>query len=176
MAIHGLADATPVLPGPGRYWIAPGAQVIGRVILGDEASVWFNAVVRGDNEPIRIGSRANIQDGAVLHSDEGVPLSIGADCTIGHRAILHGASIGEASLIGMGAIVLNGAVIGAGSVVGAHALVTEGKVFAEGSLIIGSPAKAVRALDDDERQAVLASAARYVANWRRFAATLSRIG
>ena len=114
MAIHGLADATPVLPGPGRYWIAPGAQVIGRVILGDDASVWFNAVIRGDNEPIRIGARTNIQDGAVLHSDEGVPLSIGADCTIGHRAILHGATIGEASLIGMGAIVLNGAVIGPG--------------------------------------------------------------
>jgi carbonic anhydrase/acetyltransferase-like protein (isoleucine patch superfamily) len=176
MPIHDLDDATPVLPAPGRYWIAPGAHLIGRILLGDEASVWFNAVVRGDNEPISIGARTNIQDGAVLHSDAGVPLTVGADCTIGHRVILHGATIGEGTLIGMGATVLNRAVIGAGSLVGANALVTEGKVFAEGSLILGSPARAVRPLDHGERSALLAAAAHYVANWRRFAAGLSITG
>jgi carbonic anhydrase/acetyltransferase-like protein (isoleucine patch superfamily) len=176
MPIHVLDDAAPVLPAPGRYWIAPGAHLIGRVVLGDQASIWFNAVVRGDNEPIRIGARTNIQDGAVLHSDEGVPLTVGADCTIGHRVILHGATIGEGTLVGMGATVLNGAVIGAGSLVGANALVTEGKVFAEGSLILGSPARAARTLDDAERSALLAAAAHYVANWRRFVAGLSTTG
>jgi carbonic anhydrase/acetyltransferase-like protein (isoleucine patch superfamily) len=176
MPVHELQGAAPVLPAPGRFWIAPGAYLIGRVLLGDEASVWFNAVVRGDNEPISIGARTNIQDGAVLHSDAGVPLTVGADCTVGHRAILHGATIGEGTLVGMGATVLNGAVVGPGSLIGANALVTEGKVFAEGSLILGSPARAVRKLDDVERGALLAAAAHYVANWRRFAAGLSTTG
>jgi carbonic anhydrase/acetyltransferase-like protein (isoleucine patch superfamily) len=176
MPIHDLDDAAPVLPAAGRFWIAPGAQLIGRVLLGDEASVWFNAVVRGDNEPITIGARTNIQDGSVLHSDAGAPLTIGADCTIGHRVILHGATIGEGTLVGMGATVLNRAVIGAGSLVGANALVTEGKVFAAGSLILGSPARAVRMLDDAEQSALMAAAAHYVANWRRFAAGLATTG
>src|SRR5436189_17640 len=129
MPLFALGLYRPQLPAADRHWIAPGAQVVGRVTLGAEASVWFNAVIRGDNEVIRIGARTNIQDGAVLHSDEGSPLTIGADCTIGHRAILHGCTIEDGCLIGMGATILNGAVIGRGSLVGANALVTEGKVF-----------------------------------------------
>jgi carbonic anhydrase/acetyltransferase-like protein (isoleucine patch superfamily) len=175
MPVYSLGEFAPVLPGEGRCWIAPGAHVIGRVHLGEDASVWFNAVIRGDNEPIRIEARTNIQDGAVLHTDEGAPLTIGADCTIGHGAILHGATIGAGCLVGMGAVVLNRAVIGEGCLVGARALVTEGKVFPDGSLILGSPAKAVRQLDAAERLALLAAATHYVENWRRFAGRLAAV-
>lgn len=153
-------------------WIARSAQVIGRVDLGARASVWFGAVIRGDNEPITIGPETNIQDNAVLHSDAGSPLCIGAGCTIGHSAIVHGCRLGDNVLIGMGATVLNGAVIGEGSIVGAGALVTGGKEFAPGSMILGSPAKCVRALTDEEITANRHSAASYVANAARFAAGL----
>lgn len=156
-------------------WIAPGAQVIGDVRLGDDVGIWFGAVMRGDNTPILVGARSNIQDGAMCHSDPGAPLTIGADCTIGHHAILHGCTIGDGVLIGMGAIVLNRAAIGDGSLVGAGALVTEGKVFAPGSLIVGSPARAVRTLDETARAALRASAEHYVANARKYAAGLTRI-
>jgi carbonic anhydrase/acetyltransferase-like protein (isoleucine patch superfamily) len=172
MTHYALGAIRPELPPAGHYFIAPGAHVIGRVVLGEDVSVWFNAVIRGDNEPIRIGARSNIQDGALLHSDEGFPLSVGSDCTIGHRAILHGATIGDGSLIGMGATILNGAVIGRSSLVGANTLVTEGNVFADRSLIVGAPAKAVRSLDDKAVAAILASAAHYIANWKRFATGL----
>jgi carbonic anhydrase/acetyltransferase-like protein (isoleucine patch superfamily) len=144
------------------------------VTLGEDASLWFGATVRGDNEPIRIGARTNVQDGAVLHSDIGSPLTVGDDCTIGHRAVVHGCTIGPGSLVGMGATILNGAVIGAGSLVGAHALVTEGKVFPERSLIMGAPARPVRTLDEAAVAGLLAAAAHYVSNWRRFAAELRR--
>lgn len=173
MPIASLQGEAPVLPPSGRYWVAPGAYLVGRVVLGEDASLWFNAVVRGDNEVIRIGARTNIQDGAVLHSDDGFPLTIGDDCTIGHSAVVHGCTIGAGSLVGMGATILNGAVIGAGSLVGANALVTEGKVFPERSLIVGSPAKAVRQLDDAALAKLLASAAHYAANARRFASGLA---
>ena len=175
MPIYALDGAEPSLPPPGRFWVAPDATVVGRVTLGEDASVWFAAVLRGDNEPMRIGARTNIQDGTVCHSDDGFPLVVGDDCTIGHAAILHGCTIGDGCLIGMGATVLNGAVIGKGSLVGANALVTEGKVFPDHSLIVGAPAKAIRTLDEAAVAGLLRSAAHYAANARRFAAGLRRI-
>jgi carbonic anhydrase/acetyltransferase-like protein (isoleucine patch superfamily) len=175
MPIYSLEGIAPDLPHPQRYWIAPDAHVIGRVRLGSDVSVWFGAALRGDNEWIEIGARANIQDGAVLHTDMGYPLTIGEGTTVGHHAILHGCSIGSNTLIGMGATILNGARIGANSIVGANALVTEGKEFPDGSLIVGSPAKVVRSLDADAIQRLRSSAARYVDNGRRYARELVRI-
>lgn len=153
-------------------WTAPDANLIGRVVVESEASVWFGATLRGDNEEIRVGAGSNVQEGAVLHTDIGYPLIIGPDCTIGHRAILHGCQIGAGSLIGMGAIILNGARIGKGCLIGAGALVTEGKEIPDGSLVIGVPAKVVRLLDAEAIARLLASAASYRANARRFRATL----
>ena len=175
MPIYALDGLRPVLPAAGRYWIAPNASVIGNVRLGEDCGVWFGATLRGDNEPIALGARSNIQEGSTLHTDMGFPLDIAEDCTIGHNAILHGCTIGAGSLIGMGAIVLNGARIGKGCLVGAGALVTEGKTFADFSLIIGSPAKTIRSLDKDAVEGLLRSAAHYVENWRRFARGLKRI-
>jgi carbonic anhydrase/acetyltransferase-like protein (isoleucine patch superfamily) len=137
MPIYSLGAQSPRLPEAGQFWVAPGAQVVGRVHLGVNVGIWFGAVLRGDRELIEIGEYSNIQDGAVLHSDPGFPLTIGAHVTVGHRAILHGCSIGAGTLIGMGATVLNGAKVGSGCIVGANALVTEGKEFPDGSLIVG---------------------------------------
>ncbi len=176
MPIYALDDLVPDLPPEGQFWIAPDAHVIGRVRLGPEVGVWFGAVIRGDNEWIEIGARTNIQEGAMLHTDLGSPLHLGPDCTIGHHAILHGCTVGENALIGMGATVLNNARIGANSIVGANALVTEGKEFPDNSLIVGAPAKAVRTLDDGAAARLRLSAAHYVENWRRFAGGLRRIG
>lgn len=156
-------------------WIAPSADLIGDVQLGEDANVWFGAVLRGDNTPILVGARSNIQEGAMGHSDPGAPLTIGADCTIGHHAILHGCRIEDRVLIGMGAIVLNRAVIAEGSIVGAGALVTEGKTFPPGSLIVGSPARAVRQLDAAAQAMLTVSAAHYVEKARAAAAGLKRI-
>lgn len=156
-------------------WIAPSADVIGDVHLGAEASVWFGAVIRGDNTPILIGARSNIQEGAALHSDPGAPLTIGEDVTVGHHAILHGCTVGPRSLIGMGATILNRAVIGEDCIVGAGALVTEGKAFPAGSLIVGSPARAVRTLDDGAKAMLLASARIYVAKAKEYATGLVRV-
>jgi carbonic anhydrase/acetyltransferase-like protein (isoleucine patch superfamily) len=128
-------------------WVAPDANVIGRVVLEDEASVWFGATLRGDNEEIRVGAGSNIQEASILHTDMGFPLIIGANCTIGHRAMLHGCTIGDGSLIGMGATILNGAKIGRGCLIGASALITEGKEIPDGSLVMGAPGKVVRLLD-----------------------------
>jgi carbonic anhydrase/acetyltransferase-like protein (isoleucine patch superfamily) len=150
-------------------WIAPTAVLIGRVIVGAGANIWFGAVLRGDNEPITIGEATNVQENCVLHTDMGYPLTLGDHCTIGHKAMLHGCTIGRGSLIGMSATVLNGARIGASCLVGAAALVTEGKEFAEGSLIMGAPARAVRSLDDAARERLMASARGYRANGARFA-------
>lgn len=149
-------------------WVAPDANVIGRVVLEAEASVWFGATLRGDNEEIRVGAGSNVQEGCVLHTDLGYPLVIGSNCTIGHKAILHGCTIGDGSLIGMGAIVLNGAKIGQGCLIGAGALVTEGKEIPDGSLVMGAPAKVVRSLDAAALARLLASAAGYRQNARRF--------
>lgn len=170
MSCYALDGATPVIATDA--YVAPGAHVIGRVTLGDRVSIWFGAVLRGDNDPITVGADSNIQDGAMVHADPGLPTTIGRGVTVGHHAIVHGATIGDNSLIGMGATLLNGAVIGADCIVGANALVTEGKVFAAGSLIVGSPARVVRALTETEIARLRLSAATYVANARRYATGL----
>ena len=176
MPLYALDDVAPELPRGGRYWVAPDAHVIGRVRLGEDASVWFGSVLRGDNELIDLGDRTNIQEGSMLHTDIGFPMTIGPDCTIGHHAILHGCTISENSLVGMGATILNGAKIGQNSLVGANALVTEGKEFPENSLIVGSPAKAIRTLDAVAIDRLRWTALHYVENWKRFAAGMHRIG
>ncbi len=176
MPLYSLDGKSPMTAGQGAWWLAPDAHVIGDCTLGEDVGIWFGAVLRGDNEPIRIGARSNIQEHAMLHTDPGFPLTVGEDCTIGHRAILHGCTIGDGVLIGMGATILNGAVIPDGCLVGANALVTEGKVFEPASLIVGAPAKSIRTLDDAARQKLLQSAANYVANWKRFSAGLKVIG
>ena len=175
MPIYALGEATPSLPGEGRYWVAPDAHVVGNVILGEDVGFWFGAVARGDNTAITIGARTNVQDGAMLHADPDAPLTIGAGVTIGHHAILHGCTVGDGSLIGMGATVLNHARIGAHCIVGANALVTEGKAFPDFSLIVGAPARVARALDPSIVEKLEASAESYVRNWRRFATGLRRI-
>jgi carbonic anhydrase/acetyltransferase-like protein (isoleucine patch superfamily) len=170
MTIHALDGVAPEIDP--EAWVAPGAQVMGRVALRAGASVWFNAVLRGDNELIEIGAGSNVQDGCVLHTDLGFPLSVGPDCTIGHMAILHGCTVGAGSLIGMGAVVLNGARIGRGALVGAGALVTERAEIPDGMLAIGRPARPVRALTPEQIEGLLRSAAGYRANAARFRAGL----
>jgi carbonic anhydrase/acetyltransferase-like protein (isoleucine patch superfamily) len=174
--IYELDGQKPDLPEEGRYWVAPNASVIGKVRLKTDCSVWFGAVLRGDNEWIELAERSQIQDNSTLHTDPGFPISIGPDCVIGHNVILHGCTIGERALIGMGAIVLNGARIGAGSLVGAGALVTEGKEFPERSLIVGSPARVIRSLDDAAVAAIAAGADIYVRNFKRFAKGIKPVG
>lgn len=176
MPIYALAEQTPLLPKVGEFWIAPDANIIGNVSLSTDVGIWFGATLRGDNELISIGARSNIQEGCTLHTDIGHPLSIGSDCTIGHHAILHGCTIGDNSLVGMGATILNGAKIGRNSLVGAGALVTEGKVFPDNSLIVGVPARVVRTLDEAAAAKLTESAANYVLNWKRFASDLRLIG
>ncbi|MGI3777564.1 MAG: gamma carbonic anhydrase family protein [Janthinobacterium lividum] len=169
MPIHALGEHTPELPPTGQCWVAPGAHVIGQVRLGADVGVWFGAVLRGDNAAIEVGARTNIQENAVLHVDPGTPLSIGEGVTVGHGAIVHGCTVGNNVLVGMGAVVMNRAVIGADSLVAAAAVVTEGKMFPPGSLIVGSPARVVRALTETEIAGLRRSAAHYVENWKRFA-------
>jgi carbonic anhydrase/acetyltransferase-like protein (isoleucine patch superfamily) len=170
MPLYAMDDAAPQL-GQGA-WAAPSADLIGDVRLAARASVWFGAVIRADNTPILIGEDSNIQDGAIGHSDPGFPLSIGARVTVGHQAILHGCTIADDCLVGMGARILNGAVLESECLVGAGALITEGKQFASGSLIVGSPARVVRQLSDAERQALRASAAHYAEKAARYAEAL----
>lgn len=170
MAIHAFEGVVPAVAP--SAWVAPSADLIGDVRVGEGASVWFAVVVRADNTPILIGRDANVQDGSVLHSDPGAPLSIGEGCTIGHRAILHGCTLGRHVLIGMGAIVMNHAAIGDESIVGAGALVSEGKSFPPRSLILGVPARLVRALDDAAVAGLADAAASYVAKRARYAAGL----
>ena len=165
--IYTLGDRAPILEGAGHF-IADNATVIGSVRLGDQASVWFNCVLRGDNDWLTIGARSNIQDGSVLHTDEGIELVVGNGVTVGHKVMLHGCSIGDNSLIGIGSSVLNGAQIGRDCLVGAHALVTENKTFPDRSLILGAPAKVVRELSDEEVAHIRWSADLYVRNASRF--------
>ncbi|MBP2461077.1 MULTISPECIES: gamma carbonic anhydrase family protein [unclassified Rhizobium] len=172
MPIYALGEFQPKLPAPDRFWIAPDANVIGKVELGEDVGIWFGVTLRGDNEPITVGARSNIQEGVMVHTDPAYPVVIGSDCTIGHHAIVHGCVIGDNSLVGMGATILNGARIGRNCLVGANALVTEGKEFPDNSLIVGSPAKAIRTLDDDAVERLRQSAARYVENWKRFSRDL----
>src|SRR5213078_261111 len=171
-----LDGQRPDLPGSGRHWIAESAVVIGRVRLKRDASIWFGAVLRGDNEWIEIGERSQIQDNATLHTDPGFPMVIGANCVIGHKVMLHGCIIGENSLIGMGAILLNGSKIGKNSLVGAGALVTEGKAFPDNSLIVGAPARAIRTLDEKAVAMSARGADIYVQRSQQYAKGLKRIG
>jgi carbonic anhydrase/acetyltransferase-like protein (isoleucine patch superfamily) len=175
MPIFAIEDSAPDFADRATGWIAPGATVIGNVRVGRDVSIWFGAVLRGDNEPIVIGDRSNVQEHVIMHTDPGFPLAVGSGCTIGHRALLHGCTIGDDCLIGMGAILLNGSCIGRDSLVAAGALVTEGKEFPEGSLIVGVPAKVVRSLDTKALARIKASSAHYVANARRFAAGLAQV-
>jgi carbonic anhydrase/acetyltransferase-like protein (isoleucine patch superfamily) len=176
MAIFELDGERPQLPADGRWWIAESASVIGRVRMLADTSVWFGAVLRGDNEWIEIGERSQVQDNATLHTDPGFPLTIGADCVIGHNVVLHGCSIGANSLIGMAAIVLNGARIGRNCLVGAGALITEGKEFGDNALIVGAPARAVRALDAEAAAAIARGADIYVRRFQQYAKGLVRVG
>jgi len=174
MAIYSLDGKQPTLPA-GFYYVAESAHVIGRVVLGEGAGIWFGTVLRGDNETITVGEGSNIQENCVLHTDMGFPLDIGKGCTIGHSAILHGCTIGNNSLIGMGATVLNGAKIGENCLIGAGALVTEGKVIPDNSLVVGSPAKVIKTLGADVEAKLKLSASHYVENAKRFSKGLARI-
>ncbi len=168
MALYSLGDHRVTTPASGRFWTAPNAVLLGKVELCDDASVWFNAVLRGDNELIRVGARSNVQDGSVLHTDPGFALDIGEDCTIGHMVMLHGCTIGNGCLIGIGSVILNGARIGDGSLIGANTLITEGKVIPARSMVMGSPGKVVRELSEEDAARLKLSAGRYVANWQRY--------
>ncbi len=176
MPIYELDGQAPEFPGEGEYWVAETAVLIGRVRLKREASVWFGAVLRGDNEWIELGERSQIQDNATLHTDPGFPMVIGANCVIGHKVMLHGCIVGDNSLIGMGAILLNGSKIGKNSLVGAGALVTEGKAFPDNSLIVGAPARAIRTLDEKAIAMIARGADIYVQRSRQYAKGLKRIG
>ena len=176
MAIYELDGRAPDLPADGQYFIADSAAVIGTVKLGRDASIWFGSVLRGDNEPIEVGDGTNVQENCVLHTDPGFPLKVGSNCVIGHNVILHGCTVEDGVLVGMGAIVMNGARIGAGCVIGAGAVITEGKQFADGSMIVGSPARVIRALGAEQIEGLLRSAQHYVENAARFKRGLQRIG
>ena len=170
MTLYALADKSPQVADDA--WVAPGSHVIGDIVLEERTSIWFGTTLRGDNERITIGAGSNVQENSVLHTDMGFPLHVGAGCTIGHKAMLHGCTIGENTLIGMGATVLNGAVIGKNCLIGAGALITEGKQIPDGSLVVGAPGRVVRALDDDVIQGLRASALNYQENAARFARDL----
>lgn len=174
MAIYQLDDLMPDVAD--SAWVADSAQVIGAVTIAADASIWFGVTLRGDNEPMVIGEGSNIQDGSVLHSDHNQPLVLGKHVTVGHRVILHGCTVGDESLIGMGAVILNGAKIGKHCLVGAGALVTEGKVFPDGAMIVGAPAKVVRELTPEQIEGLRQSARSYMQNARRFKAGLKKIG
>ena len=176
MPIYELDGQAPEFPDEGQYWVADNATLIGRVRLKDDTSVWFGAVLRGDNEWIELGSRSQIQDNATLHTDPGFPLTIGANCVIGHNVILHGCTIGDNCLVGMGAIMLNGSKIGRNCLVGAGAVVTEGKTFPDNSLIVGAPARAIRTLDEKAADMIRGGADIYVRRSKLYAKTLKRVG
>lgn len=170
--IYALDGVSPRLPDPGRFWIAPGAHVIGNVTLDEDVGIWFNAVLRGDSDAITVGAGTNVQDGCVFHVDPGFPLVVGRDVTVGHKALLHGCSVGDGSLIGMGALVLNGARIGRNCLIGANALITEGKEIPDRSMVVGQPGRVIRSIDDDAVAAILDMAARYRERFRKYASGL----
>ena len=169
--IYKLGDAE--VKAEGSYWVADSASVVGNVLLKEGASVWFNAVLRGDNELITVGEGANVQDGSILHTDPGFPLTIGAHVTVGHKVMLHGCEIGEGSLIGINSVILNGAKIGKNCLIGANALITEGKEIPDNSMVLGSPGKVVKILSDEQAAGIRIGAAHYVENAKRFSAQMS---
>ncbi len=173
MPIYSLDGIAPELPPEGDYWVAPDAVLIAKVRLERDASIWFGAVLRGDNELIHIGEGSNVQDACVMHTDMGFPLTLGRSCTIGHSAILHGCTIAEGTLVGMGATILNGANIGRNCIVGANALVSEGKSFPDRSLIVGAPARVLREVTDEQVKELTRAADTYRQKWRRYARGLS---
>jgi carbonic anhydrase/acetyltransferase-like protein (isoleucine patch superfamily) len=175
VTVYALDGIAPELPEEGQYWIAPSASVIGKVRLERGASVWFGAVIRGDNELITIGEGSNVQDGAVMHTDPGLPLTVGRNCTIGHKAILHGCAVGDNTLIGMGAVILNRARIGRNCLIGANALITEGKEIPDNSLVMGQPGKIAGELNEEAIARLTKSAETYVRNWQRFAGGLKPV-
>ncbi len=175
MAVYELDGQSPEFPADGLYWVAETAIVVGRVRLHSDVSIWYGSVLRGDNEWIEIGTRSQIQDNATLHTDPGFALTIGRDCVIGHNVILHGCTVGNNTLIGMGTTILNGAKIGSNCLVGANALITEGKEFPDNSVILGSPAKAVRDVDDKARAMIARGANVYVRRWKQYNTGLKRI-
>jgi len=175
MAVYNLGDFRPELPKEDEYWIAPNAVVVGRVILKKNASVWFGATLRGDNDPIIIGENSNIQDGSVLHTDEGSPLIVGENVTVGHMVMMHSCTIGDNSLIGIGSIVLNGAKIGKNCLIGANCLITEGKEIPDNSLVMGAPGKVVREISPEQARRLAHGAEHYVQNWKRFKATMTAV-
>ena len=175
MGLYEFDGVSPEVPDDGSYWVAPNATVLGRVILKRDASIWYNAVLRGDNEPIEIGEGSNVQDGCVLHTDPGFPLTVGNGCTIGHMVMLHGCTIADNSLVGIGATVLNGAKVGRNCLIGAHSLVPEGKEIPDNSLVMGVPGRVVRELSDEDAKAFNYPADHYVENWRRHAGSLKSL-
>jgi len=175
MSVYDLGGVTPELPGEDEYWIAPSASVIGRVILKKNASVWFGATLRGDNDPIVIGENSNVQDGSVLHTDTGSPLTIGSNVTVGHMVMLHGCTIGDNSLVGIGSIILNGAKIGRNCLIGANCLITEGKEIPDNSLVMGAPGKVIREISQEQGQMLAGGALHYVHNWKRYKAGMRAV-
>lgn len=174
MPCYELDDIRVRTPANGRFWIAPTATVIGNVVLEEDVSVWFGTSIRGDNEEIRIGARSNIQEGCVLHTDPGFPMTIEEDVTVGHMVMLHGCKIGARALIGIGSIILNGAEIGEGTLVGANTLIPEGKKIPPRSMVLGSPGRVVRELSEEDVARISAAAGRYVENWQRYKAGLKQ--
>jgi carbonic anhydrase/acetyltransferase-like protein (isoleucine patch superfamily) len=175
MAVYNLGDVTPELPNDDEYWIAPTASVMGRVVLKKNASVWWGATLRGDNDPIVVGEGSNIQDGSVCHTDTGSPLIIGDNVTVGHMVMLHGCTIGDNTLVGIGSIVLNGAKIGKNCLIGANCLITEGKEIPDNSLVMGAPGKVVRELSPEQAARMAYGSQHYVENWKRYRRELSQI-
>ena len=175
MTLYSLDNRVPSIPEDGSSWIAPDANLIGSVVVGSAVSIWFGTTIRGDNEPIHIGDGTNIQENCVLHTDYGFPLRIGRDCTVGHKAMLHGCDIADGCLVGMGATILNGAALGRNCVVGACALITEGKSFPDYSMIIGAPARAVRQIKPSEADRFAEAAAHYRQNIARYKSGLRRL-
>jgi carbonic anhydrase/acetyltransferase-like protein (isoleucine patch superfamily) len=169
MALYELDGSRVAVPANGRYWVADNAVVLGKVTIEEGASIWFNTVVRGDNEPIVIGARSNVQDGCVLHTDPGFPMTIGPECTIGHMVMLHGCSIGRGSLIGIGAIVLNGAAIGEDCLIGAGALIPEGKKIPSRSVVLGSPGKVIRQVTEKDMERIREGVETYASRWPLYA-------
>ncbi len=175
MSFYALGDKTPIVPQSGNWWVAPNAQIIGDVELKENASIWFGAVLRGDNEPIVIGENSNVQDNSILHTDPGSPLIIGKNCLIGHNVMLHGCLIGDGTLIGIGANVLDGSKIGKNCLIGAQSLIREKQEISDNSVVIGAPGKVVREISPELKTMIAAGVADYVQNWRRFKQDLRQI-